>query len=78
LDLLTHDVEERDRILLARNEELARTKADLERSQNRLTELETSTSVAEAPATGAVALFHSASQHRRWRSGFATTRRWKV
>lgn len=166
LDRVTHDFEERDQISRARNDELVRAKADLEQSQNRLSQLETSASLAaaaradieqmrgeyqaqlsalqaelsqkdwalqersahasglekeyrdqidalrrqlaeklsaqdptdgdsatnatqtartatigeivDAAASAGAAHFNSASQYRRWRSGFASKRRWKL
>jgi chromosome segregation ATPase len=50
----THDIEERERISRARNEELVRAKADLEQTHNRLTQLETSTSLAAAAGSGEI------------------------
>jgi chromosome segregation ATPase len=54
LDRVTHDIEERDQISRARNEELVRAKADLEQTHNRLSQLETSTSLAAAAGTGEI------------------------
>jgi chromosome segregation ATPase len=54
LDRATHDIEERERISRARNEELVRAKADLEQTHNRLTQLETSTSLAAAAGSGEI------------------------